>query len=341
MAAKAVAQREEWWRLYMRQHDAALEAQRLYMLEQLNKMPKPIPSEQLSPNQFAQVINTGKFYYGLSPDLKTNIADQMVDTLLYGLGVLSLSDSTLEEGAVALRFSEMPAVCQQAIRDGYIGNYLATKHLSETDMGVRISNSGCYLTTTYLFPSGQEMQSDLIFTAGQAPNAAPLGLRHEALAALVKQLGKRAPAEWKRLAAYQEKTVWLNDVPKESGTPPVIHLYGPPRLAECLNWLRDKSNIEYVSDYYDNSGTVLSEADRAKAPAEPVKVELDRLAYQHDVSWKAGTEGIYLFRNGCVPFPLRGVGILVRFLVICLISPIQPPGGSHVRQLPRDYTAGS
>ena len=53
----------------------------------------------------------------------------------------------------------------------------------------------------------------------------------------------------------------------------------------------------YWSDYYDNSGTVLSEADRAKAPAEPVQVELDKLAYQHDVSWKAGTEGIYLFRN--------------------------------------------
>lgn len=297
MAAKAITQREEWWRLYMRQHDAALETQRLYVLQKLNEKPKPISGEQLSPEQYAQVINTDKFYYGLSPELKTTLADHMIDTLMYGLGILSFSDSTLEEGSIALRFTELPVTCQQATRDGYIGKYMATKHLSEADMGVRISNDGLNLTIMYLFPFGQEMQSDLIFSAGQAPYAAPLGLRHEALAALVSQLGKRAPTEWKQLATFQEKTVWPNDLAKERGSLPVIYPFGPPRLAEYLNWLKDKSKIEYVSDYYDNSGTVLSEADRAKVPVEPLKVELDRLAYQHDISWKAGKEGIYLFRN--------------------------------------------
>lgn len=281
----------------MRQHDAALETQRLYVLQKLNEKPKPISGEQLSPEQYAQVINTDKFYYGLSPELKTTLADHMIDTLMYGLGILSFSDSTLEEGSIALRFTELPVTCQQATRDGYIGKYMATKHLSEADMGVRISNDGLNLTIMYLFPFGQEMQSDLIFSAGQAPYAAPLGLRHEALAALVSQLGKRAPTEWKQLATFQEKTVWPNDLAKERGSLPVIYPFGPPRLAEYLNWLKDKSKIEYVSDYYDNSGTVLSEADRAKVPVEPLKVELDRLAYQHDISWKAGKEGIYLFRN--------------------------------------------
>ncbi len=297
MTNKALAEREEWWRLYMRQHDAALEAQRRYVVERLDEKPQPLQGEQLSENQYAQIVNAHTFYYALLKDMKFSIADHLVDTLMYGTGDMFVSDCSLEEGAVTYRLSELPEACRQAVHKDYLGAFLASQHISESAVALRIANEGRNLTLYYLLPDGREMQSDLSFSLGQAPDAAPLSLKHLGLISVVKKLGKRAPADWKRLATYQEGRVWPNEPPKANLFPRRMFAFGPSRMAERLDWLRDKSHIEFVSDYYDRSGTSLKEEEKTKSPAEPLKVEMDSLAEEQDISWKVGSEGIYLFRN--------------------------------------------
>jgi hypothetical protein len=268
MTKKALAEREEWWRLYMRQHDAALEAQRRYVVERLDEKPQPIVGEQLSANQSAQSLNAQTFYYALTKDMKFSIADHLVDTLMYGTGEMFVSDGSLEEGAITYRLSELPEACREAVHKDYFGDFLASQHISESVVALRIANEGRNLTLHFLLPDGREMQSSLGFSVGQAPDAAPLGLKHMALISVVKKLGKRSPADWKRLAAYQEGRVWPNEPPKANLFQRRMFAYGPPRLAERLEWLRDKSHIEFVWDYYDRSGTSLKEDEKPRRTFE-------------------------------------------------------------------------
>ena len=297
MTNKTVTTRDEWWRLYTRQHDVALEAQRRYILEKLEAKPNPIVGDQLSSRQYAQILNAQTFYYGLPHDLKLAVVNQMVDTLMYNTGAMFVSDGSMEEGSVAFRLSELPDVCIQSVHNDYIGTFLAGHNVADKDVEARIANEGRRLTLNFIVPPNTEVQSDLGFPVGQAPEAAPLGLRHEALVAIVKKLGKQAPEDWRRLAAYQEKRVWPNDPPGKDVETSPTSAFGPPRMSECLNWIKAKSNIEFVADYYDLSGTTLSEDAKAKVPAVPLKVELDRLAIQEDISWTTCNADIYLFRN--------------------------------------------
>jgi len=342
MTGKALAQREDWWRLYLRQHAAALEAQRQYVVTRLEDKPKQATEEGFSAIQSAQAANSQGFYYGLSHDLKVTVASHMVESLMYST-TMSASDGTVLEGSVVQRFTELPLVCQQALRSDYIADYLSKEHISETDVAVRIANEGTLLNLHIVLPSGQEITSGFGFTVGQAPDAAPLSLRHRYLLSLVAKLGKRAPEDWKRLAAYQQRRIWPNDPPKENLISHQMSVFGYPRLPERLNWLKEKSKMEFVSDYYDRGGTNLSEADKMAAPAEPLKLELDKLADEQDISWKLGEAGIFLFRNNrwyCedglqVPLPL------LRQLTDALVAhPPQKEGSGTKRESePQDLKA--
>ena len=296
MTDKALAQREEWWRLYMKQHDAALEAQRRYVVERLEEKPDHSASEQISAGQLDHVMNSETFFYGLSHELKTAIADHLVDTLLYRASGLAFSDGGMEEGGVSAKLSEIPEVSRQAVRKEF-GKIFTLQQISEESIGLNIVNEGRFLSLHFDLPDGKETQASFSFTVHPAPNAAPLGLMHQTLVAVVKKLGGQAPPDWKRLTAYQERRVWPNDPPKDRSLMKVMSAFGPPRQAECLEWLKDKAHIEFVSDYYDRGCSTLSVVEKEKSPTEPLKVELDSLAAEQDVSWKKGQDGIYLFRN--------------------------------------------
>ncbi|MCW3056030.1 MAG: hypothetical protein JWN14_5200 [Chthonomonadales bacterium] len=311
MTSKALAQREDWWRLYLRQHDAALEAQRQYLVTRLNEKPKPSIETGFSPIQSKQRASALAFYYELPHDLKVMVANQMIETLMYSTTAF-VSDGTVTEGSVVRRFSDLPPACQEALRSDYASDYLSKQHISEKDVAVRIANEGLLLNLHVLLPSGGEITSGFGFSVGQAPDAAPLSLRHQYLVAIVDKLGKRAPDDWKRLAAFQKTRIWPNDPPEKKMAPRTLSVFGPPRLSEKLSWLKEKSSIEFISDYYDRGGASLSEAAKAAVPAEPVKLELDELAAEQDISWRPGEAGLYLFRNNrwyCedglqVPLPL-------------------------------------
>ena len=68
-------------------------------------------------------------------------------------------------------------------------------------------------------------------------------------------------------------------------------------MEQCLDWLKEKSQFEFVSDYYDRSSTMLDERGKAALSGDSLKAALDNLAVQQDVSWKTREGGIYLVRN--------------------------------------------
>ena len=280
MTNKALSQREEWWRLYLKQHDAALEAQRRYVVERLEEKPKAVVGEGLSDNQFAQIQNAQTFYYALSHDLKLAVAGHLVDTLMYSTANIFASDGSMEEGAVAIRLSDAPQECRQAIHNDDLGQFLAKQHIPDTDVVLSIANEGRSLTLHMLLPSGRELQSDFGFRVGQALESAPLGLKHRFLVDVVKKLGKRAPVDWKRLAAYEEGRVWPNDAPADSSLMHTNSAFGPPRLAECLERLKGASHIEFIADYYDHSGTSLTAEEKVKRPAASLR-QLPRITASH------------------------------------------------------------
>ena len=130
------------------------------------------------------------------------------------------------------------------------------------------------------------------------PLTPTLSINHARLPEMMKKLGDQAPATWKPLTEYQEQHVWPNDpstVYIDPQPKQVDQL--PPRRPEVLNWLADKSGLEFVADYYSVAGEPLSEAAKKQRLTRPLKQELDFRAAQEDMSWKQRTDGLYLFRD--------------------------------------------
>ena len=125
---------------------------------------------------------------------------------------------------------------------------------------------------------------------GIAPDATIL--HPDMLAREMKKRGKNAPDAWKKLAAYQQSSVWTTANVRLEEQSSVY-----PRRAETLDWLADKADLEFVADYYSRLSDALSLSQKQSKPTRPLKAELDLLATQQDMSWRKRDDGIYLARD--------------------------------------------
>lgn len=283
MNAKAVSRRDRWWRLYLAERERAFAAQRAYILRAMRtdfSSLKPVgdtAERKETPDQ--------SLHNMLPASLQERIANQILENIYYRSGPLWLG-SIPQEGGTVVALRDLPPQAQNMVRQ-------SVPSLSNDDAPIHFCNVGySVIPRVILSTEGPWPSASRSLAVDFAPEALALPLDHRMLSSMASQAGRAMPKAWKELIAYQDSRVWKNDLP---ATRP--NDLTPPRRADVLNWLADKADMEFVSDFYSQPCTPLPLADKAKPLARPLKKELDYRAAELDMSWKKRADGIYLFRN--------------------------------------------
>lgn len=296
---KATEYENHWWQLYGLERQRVLAALRTEILTAMQRKPYIYKdgdpnSENMPPEMFDRMAQDQEFWNLLPEPLQKQVADQIVDTAYYRADNIHVRRPI--EGAVVVPFQSIPA---QAQADALAS---ARQLLNGNKMGspafLSFNNIGFTVAPRIRTTEGQwrDIPADLLVDT--RPLTPTLSINHTRLPEDMKKLGDQAPTTWKPLAEYQEQHVWPNDpttVYIDPQSKPVNQ--PPPRRPEVLNWLADKAGVEFVADYYSVPGEPLSQAEKTKKPARPLKQELDYRAAQEDMSWKQRTDGLYLFRG--------------------------------------------
>ncbi len=290
---KATEYENHWWQLYGLERERVLAALRTEILTEMQQKPyhpklgDPNP-ENMSSEMFDQMAQGQEFWYLLPEPLQRQIAGQIVDTAYYHAGPIFVSRPI--EGAIVVPFQSIPA---QAQADALASARLL---LNGNKMGspaaLSFNNIGFDVSPRIMTTDGRWYDMLAILSVHSQALAPTLSLNHARLPDMMKKLGDQAPETWKPLADYQEQRVWPNDPPRAK--PDFQHR---PRRPEILSWLASQANLEFVSDYYSVVGDPLSGAAKKRRLTRPLKQELDFQAAQEDISWKARTDGLYLFRD--------------------------------------------
>jgi hypothetical protein len=296
MSPSAVVKRRRWWDLFLGERERAKEAQRQKVLDAMRTPSKPQKSYQNgveSAEVEEQDQRYKRFFLDLPADLKSLIAEQMVDVALN----LGYHGSGIDEGAVTVPFEEMPPELQDTLHSALSG-FFAAHPMPTSELAVRFNNFGTDISVSVTWPaevatdSFQAADTPIRLNIEWAPDATLLPLNHAELSRAVKKLGRQAPRELSELAAYQDSRFWPDKPPKFS---PIS--LTQKRRADALNWLADKGAMEYVADYYSDSGSVLKDSEKQASLPHDLEEELNELAQVQDLSWRRNSAGIYLVRN--------------------------------------------
>ena len=283
MSYQAVSRRENWWHLFLGEQERAKAAQRVHVLKRMQGDPlryltDPALEERLGKEQ--------EFFHDLSASLQERIANQMIDYVF----INGRYRSNIDEGAIEVRLTDLPDNAQDIVADTF-AEFMDRNRAKPQDVTVHFINAGWVVATALTLPNGKRTDSFQL-SVDFGPEMQVLTLHHARLPELVRRLGNTAPPAWQQLATYQQSRVWPND------SPAVGHHYLPyPREADILDWLGNKANIEYVSDYYAHESRPLTPEEKQIPAPELLKPYLDNFAFEQDLSWKQRPDSIYLFRN--------------------------------------------
>jgi hypothetical protein len=291
--------RQRWWDLFLSERERTLAERRDLVLRQIRGEAGPPHQEfNLTPEMKAH-MQAGKGFFQLLPaSVQEALATRMNEAPFLGLQGFGFGTGDTE-GAISFPLDSMPDTFQQFVRKHFAAQI--GKNESELDLtGITISvvNGGAAVMAYALKPNspyfadkpahGSAFNMRIQTSLGQEV----LTPRHPWITDAVLVLGKRAPENWKRLAAYQKKRVWPNDTCPDlpDGSP-------TPRKSDALDWIGRQADIEYVADYHSLGGIILSEDGKAQPLTRTLKIELDYQARDLDMSWKKQANAIYLFRN--------------------------------------------
>lgn len=288
MDSSWVQRRRRWWDLFVKEHARALEAQRQHIrreLDQQSKGGKPgtDTTTEGDSESNAKAAAEHEVFRALPADIKDRIAADMDEAAWFG----SPGPSELPGGTVAL-MSQLPGAVRQSVLDCARSRLPGIAEATGNAAAVRFTNAGLVLIASLILPDGRTVNVQSSYV-GTAPQATSLWPDHERLPAAARKLGPGAPAPWQELLAYQESRVWPNNA---------THIQqGPiPRRSEWLNWLRTKSSIEFVADYYSRPGQPMG-AEKEQGLIRRMDDELDYRSVQMDFSWQQDTTGMYLVRD--------------------------------------------
>lgn len=290
---KAMEYEDHWWQLYGLERERVLAVLRVEILTEMQQKPYHATSsdpnpENISPEMMDMTAQGQEFWYLLPQPLQEQIAGQIVDTAYYRSG--QIFQNRPIEGAVVVPFQSLPPQAQTDILAS--GARLLNHHRMGNPVAVSFNNSG-FSVQSQIATSDGRWHGTLSSLSVQSAKITPtLALDHTGLPELMKQMGTQSPETWKPLAAYQGQHIWPNDLPRAKPD-----FRNRSRRPEILKWLASQANLEFVSDYYSIVGDPLSEAAKKRRLTRPLKQELDFQAAQEDMSWKARTDGLYLFRD--------------------------------------------
>jgi hypothetical protein len=294
--AEAVTAERRWWDIFLdvrRTAEQTIQAAFLTAMQTTTPHPGPQPPPGFkflfSPKETQQFLNA------LPLDLQQRIAqtfqiENIVDLYtLHSSGILMntiLGGTESEPDSVVIPLASLPLAAQNIVRIHQEQNGISLPdnavlvcHADLTGIAIVIpgpngaGSSGIFQREVSIPPA-----TDHSLWLGQA------GLPDE-----VKQLGGAAPADLKELARYQESRFWPNPKPSD----PTALRPQPFNRADVLNWLGQRADIEFISDYYDKGGIPF----HPKAPVkQPIDDSINDIAWGLDFSWKKEGD-IYLFRN--------------------------------------------
>lgn len=299
MDAKAVRQRQDWWRLFTKEREKSLEAYRAYLLQQMRANLNISPESNLNPEQNAQLTAAAHdLYAGLPQALQERIAGQLNNNSFYGMDRVSFSSGDME-GATVVNWNELPLSAQNTMSTfiaSWVQNGLHKEPSAIDWSGVQVcfANGGIAVQANVILPTGEWSGTPM----GRSfeyppPNIVALTPGLPGLLEAVKRLGRDAPEEWKRLAAYQQSRIWKNDIPAH----PRRRGRRSPLRSQALQWLADKADIQYVADYYSLPREPMKLQEKTAPLTQSLKETLDTIADEQQMSWKQRPDDVYLFRN--------------------------------------------
>ncbi len=285
MAPAAAQRRQRWWDLFLSQREQALAGLREQVLQHLRA--KPFRRQPNDPNPEhsdlqieAMLANQQEFFNLLPADMQEQIANQLIDLSFYGQGGMA-TQGDFEEQATTVFLRDLPSGAQNLL--GHTEGatmFAAHRSVDWQNVIVRFNNRGHGVTVGILLPDYQATHV-YAFSTGMTPQLAVLMLSQNQLPEQVKRMGRAAPRAWRELANYQSTRVWPNDLPTQTS-----RSNPPPYRPEVFQWLADKSNMEFIADYYSLPGYPASlSATSAPNPfsqplTRPLKEELNFRALQ-------------------------------------------------------------
>ncbi|HZO90805.1 MAG TPA: hypothetical protein VFB38_20930 [Chthonomonadaceae bacterium] len=293
MDEAALALRERWWRIFLREREQALAAQAAYLLAEMRATPQERPTSIEGPDHGGpNPIVERQFFNSLSPALQERIANQINDTPFYSADTVSFYGTNADEGAVIVPFADLTPQAQEVLLN--LSPDLQSHPELRANSFLQFTNGAFILVANCYRPDGKLAVSSMSMQTSGLSSQARLGmlrLNQERLPQMLALLGRDAPTAWKQLAAYQERCVWNNALPDRMPS----RQYPPPDRARVLRWLAEKADMEFIADYYSRPGDPQAE-DWNQPLTRPLEEELNYRAAQLDMSWKRH-DNLYLFRN--------------------------------------------
>lgn len=301
MKQKSVQRRSDWWQLFMTEREKALAAMSAEVLKHMQAGREPLSNElgpgrdpSISDKLEAEMEASHNFFHNLPTPLQERIANQMnenpsLDSFSHGVGTFD------EEGATVVFIKDLPSGIQDSLRAMISSNLHKTQdNINWETVSIEFINGGVGLLANPLAPGNHYIGS----LYGESLH----GLKVNYLSRLMTPEGiplfyanrfnKDTPIGWRQLAAYQQSKVWKNDAPLSK----YMNSTQPFR-SDMLEWVSEKSNIDFVSDFYSKPGFVMRPEEKAKPLPVPLKEFLDMQAEIQDMSWKKRDDNLYLFRN--------------------------------------------
>lgn len=298
----AVLKRNLWWRYY---EENQQESKNVLVQALLRRMhSRPVPAGFLeglneTPPDIQRNNDKRLGFFNLLPmELQKSIAETILDSAFVFGGNMIYSG---QEAVIGRPFSELPEKLQKYIQDELAHDKAEHEQTRQdadkpdtrvADSTVLFRNEGVNIRVSLVFADGQQYGTAIMISAAPPKNVSFLGLDHRGVPAEVKRLGIKAPSSLKRLADFQKTTVWNNPL-----TSPDSYQFPPLDRTEVLNWLAEKSKIEFIADDYNTDSRPMTQEDREQTPSAPPAKELNLLSTTHDVSWKQRTDQLYLVRN--------------------------------------------
>lgn len=288
MTDEAVRYRARWWELFTREQERAIAAQRAYVLDKMREVVTVVEANdpvtlELSQASADRATRHRSFYRLLPAPLQEQIAAHMLLSVFYSKdGATDFPEE--DETVVAL--SALPEAAQSIIREN-----VPSLQPGE-DVQIAFCNVAIGIMPRIIKNGRSVIQANTPLGVGLALDAVVLHADQPGFVEIVKRRGVTAPAEWQRLAAYQQNRVWKNDLLVLAD-----HMSQPYRRAEILDWLATQADMEFVGDYYAQLSVPLSLEQKAQKPVRTVKEELNYRASEQDFSWKQRTDSVYLVRN--------------------------------------------
>ncbi|MDQ2799415.1 MAG: hypothetical protein M3Y13_07205 [Armatimonadota bacterium] len=317
MTKQAADARTEWWGLFLGEREKALALQRQAVLTAMQTKARRRKDSNDDPEQSDPVLdedmaNQHDFFHSLPSALKTQIVANMDESPYYEVEHMGFGNEGEQTGTIG-RLSQMSPQPQDKFKAAMQSdvNRLAQappayqKYAVQAQKDVSafdpskvyfLFQNGGFVVLASPFNGPPSVSSILQLNVPLVKSAPTLMLNQAPLVKAVEKMGAAAPDAWKRLAAYQRGRVWPNLLP---ALPPEDHTIWHPEISRAAqtDWLGEKGDMEYVSDYYSHGGYEMPEAQKKLPVKRPLATEMDEMASRRDVSWKKDADGIYLVRN--------------------------------------------